>query len=63
MTRGPLLAGAVVAALACGDDNAGARIGRGDMQRGEQPSAAGAEDEDIAGEFVDGEHQSAVARS
>ena len=33
------------------------RVGGGDVQRGEHAGAAGAEDEDVAGEFVDGEHE------
>ncbi len=38
-----------------GDDDARRRVGGGDVQRGEHPGAAGAEDEDVAGEVVDGE--------
>ena len=38
------------------DDDAGPRVGGGDMQRGEHAGAAGAEDEDVGSEFVDGEH-------
>ena len=40
-----------------GDDDAGLRVGRGDMQRGEHAGAAGAEDEDVGSKVVDGEHE------
>ena len=39
-----------------GDDDACLRVGGGDVQRGEHAGTAGAEDEDVAGEVVDGEH-------
>jgi hypothetical protein len=38
-------------------DDASPRIRGGDMKRGEHAGAAGAEDEDVGGEVVEGEHE------
>ena len=40
-----------------------ARVGGGDVERGEHAGAAGAEDEDVAGEVVDGEHREASSEN
>ncbi len=39
-----------------GDDDAGLRVGGGYVERSEHAGAAGAEDQDVAGEVIKGEH-------